>query len=141
QSYPYINKNQLLTELYDASTGGKTGFTKRSGRTLVSTARKDNMDLIAVTLNAPDDWKDHIAMYEEAYATFSLFTIVKEGYIQSNMAANDRKFYAEDSFIYPLKKDEKELLQMKIVLKKINNDKQAFLQLNLEEESIGLLPL
>ena len=64
RTYSWINKNKLLTQYYEYCTGGKTGFTKKTGRTLVSTASKDGMDLIAVTLNAPDDWKDHIHMYE-----------------------------------------------------------------------------
>src|SRR5699024_2816218 len=55
RSYGWQNKNKLLTQFYEHTTGGKTGFTKQTGRTLVSTANKDGMDLIAVTLNAPDD--------------------------------------------------------------------------------------
>ena len=34
------NKNRLLTELYEYTTGGKTGYTKRAKRTLVTTATK-----------------------------------------------------------------------------------------------------
>ena len=61
------NKNRLLTGLYEYTTGGKTGYTKRAKRTLVTTASKDNLDLIAVTLNGPDDWNDHINMYEYGF--------------------------------------------------------------------------
>lgn len=61
------NKNKLLTKLYEYCTGGKTGYTKRANRTLVTTASKDGLDLIAVTLDAPDDWNDHIAMYEYGF--------------------------------------------------------------------------
>lgn len=64
RSYAWLNKNKLLTSLYEYCTGGKTGFTKKAGRTLVTSARKNNSDLIAVTLNAPDDWNDHIHMFE-----------------------------------------------------------------------------
>lgn len=64
RSYAWGNKNKLLTQYYEYSTGGKTGYTRISGRTLVSTAEKDNIRLIAVTLNAPDDWRDHITMFE-----------------------------------------------------------------------------
>ena len=61
------NKNKLLTGLYQYSTGGKTGYTKLAKRTLVSTAAKGDAALIAVTINAPDDWKDHISMFEYAF--------------------------------------------------------------------------
>ena len=36
------NKNRLLTGLYEYTTGGKTGYTKRAKRTLVTTATKEN---------------------------------------------------------------------------------------------------
>lgn len=52
------NHNKLLN-LYDGANGVKTGYTKASGRTLVSSATRDGVQLIAVTLNAPDDWNDH----------------------------------------------------------------------------------
>ena len=64
RTYYWQNKNKFLTKYYEYSTGGKTGFTKKSGRTLITTAKKDNVELIAVTLNAPDDWNDHTVLYE-----------------------------------------------------------------------------
>lgn len=64
RSYAWKNKNKLLTSLYKYCTGGKTGFTKKAGRTLISSAEKNSRKLIAVTLNAPDDWNDHISLFE-----------------------------------------------------------------------------
>ena len=64
RTYSWQNKNKLLTMFYDYSTGGKTGYTKLAGRTLVSTASKNDTDLIVVSLNAPDDWSDHIELFE-----------------------------------------------------------------------------
>lgn len=62
--YAWQNKNKLLTTLYEYCTGGKTGYTKSAGRTLVSTASKDGIDLIAVTLQDPNDWIDHINLFK-----------------------------------------------------------------------------
>lgn len=56
------NTNRLLSK-YQHCIGVKTGFTDEAGRCLVSAAEKDGVKLIAVTLNAPDDWNDHIKMY------------------------------------------------------------------------------
>src|SRR4051812_8649908 len=77
----WSNKNRLLTGLYEYTTGGKTGYTKRAKRTLVTTASKDNLELIAVTLNGPDDWNDHINMYEHAFRNYKLVSVLKEGMI------------------------------------------------------------
>lgn len=62
----YTNHNKLLS-LYEYCVGGKTGFTSSAGRCLVSCAKKDGVTLVAVTLNAPDDWNDHINMYEYGF--------------------------------------------------------------------------
>jgi D-alanyl-D-alanine carboxypeptidase/D-alanyl-D-alanine carboxypeptidase (penicillin-binding protein 5/6) len=48
--------------MYDGAIGVKTGFTDNARRCLVSAATRDGVTLIAVTLNAPDDWNDHIKM-------------------------------------------------------------------------------
>ena len=52
------NHNKML-KLFEGAVGVKTGFTKKSGRCLVSAARKDGKLAVAVTLNDPDDWNDH----------------------------------------------------------------------------------
>ena len=52
------NHNKLL-KIYDGAIGIKTGFTKKSGRCLVSAAERDGVTLVCVTLNDADDWNDH----------------------------------------------------------------------------------
>lgn len=61
------NHNKLL-KMYDGAIGIKTGFTKRSGRCLVSAAKRGNTTLIAVTLNDKNDWQDHIAMFDYGFS-------------------------------------------------------------------------
>ena len=55
------NHNKLL-KTFDGAIGVKTGFTKKSGRCLVSAAERDSKRVIAVTLKDPDDWADHTAL-------------------------------------------------------------------------------
>ncbi len=55
------NHNKLL-KTFDGAIGVKTGFTKKSGRCLVSAAQRDGKRVIAVTLNDPNDWADHTAL-------------------------------------------------------------------------------
>lgn len=52
------NHNKLLGN-YEGIIGVKTGFTKKSGRCLVTAAEREGKRVIAVTLNDPDDWNDH----------------------------------------------------------------------------------
>ncbi len=53
-----INHNKLLRN-YDGAIGIKTGYTKKSGRCLVSASLRDGVELICVTISAPSDWQDH----------------------------------------------------------------------------------
>lgn len=61
------NHNRLLWSC-DGVVGGKTGFTKESGRCLVSVARRDGVTLICATLGCPDDWSVHADLYDRAFA-------------------------------------------------------------------------
>ena len=74
----YVNHNKLLS-LYDDAIGIKTGFTKKSGRCLVGAAERDGLTLIAVTLNAPSDWHDHMSMFDYGYDNYEKVILAYEG--------------------------------------------------------------
>ncbi len=63
------NHNKLLW-LYEGAFGVKTGYTRAAGRTLVSCAEREGVRLVCVTLNAPEDWKDHAALLDWGFACF-----------------------------------------------------------------------
>lgn len=69
EMHTIYNHNRLLQEL-DGCIGGKTGFTDKAGRCLVSAAEKNGNTLVCVTLGAPDDWNDHKKLYEECFAMY-----------------------------------------------------------------------
>lgn len=111
------NKNRLLTEFYKYSTGGKTGYTKKAGRTLVSTASKNGMDLIAVTIYAPDDWNDHVNMFETAYKKYKMATVLNEGTIKRiDHPFYRKKVYAASEYQFPVAKGEKDLFRIEYKL-------------------------
>ena len=65
----FSNHNRLLTSC-EGAIGIKTGFTKKSGRCLVSACERMGKILVAVTLNAPDDWNDHKRLYDYGYSLY-----------------------------------------------------------------------
>ncbi|GIN08321.1 D-alanyl-D-alanine carboxypeptidase DacB [Shouchella clausii] len=114
----FHNKNRLLTEKYSYSTGGKTGYTKLAKRTLVSTASKDGLDLIAVTLNAPDDWDDHMHMFNWGFEHYSLERLVSKGKLKSKVDPfYEGNLYVPYDVVYPLTREEKSQLQSALTLK------------------------
>ena len=77
-----LNHNKLL-RTYDGAIGMKTGFTKKTGRTLVSAAERNGITLIAVTLNAPSDWQDHTNMFDYGFENYKTITIPIGGFSYS----------------------------------------------------------
>ena len=73
-----INHNRLLKS-YDGAIGVKTGYTKKSGRCLVSAAERDGLTLICVTLSAPDDWRDHTSLLNYGFSNYESRVLCKEG--------------------------------------------------------------
>ncbi len=75
-----VNHNRLL-RTYEGCIGVKTGYTKRSGRSLVSAAERDGVRLIAVTINAPDDWNDHAAMLDYGFTCYKSVTLCERAQV------------------------------------------------------------
>ncbi len=95
----YKNHNRLITS-YNWCKGIKTGFTKKSGRCLVSCAEKDGCKLIAVTLNAPNDWEDHKNLFEYGFSKvksvtlddeFTRFSVKVVGALDEEITVNGNK--------------------------------------------------
>ena len=74
------NHNKLLWRV-EGADGVKTGYTRAAGRILVSSARRNDRRIIAVTINAPDDWNDHAALLEEGFSRFQEQQIVTKGQV------------------------------------------------------------
>lgn len=68
------NSNKMLAR-YDGAIGVKTGFTDNARRCLVSSAERDGVTLIAVTLNAGDDWNDHTKMLDYGFTQVKAYPL------------------------------------------------------------------
>lgn len=69
----FLNHNRLLKS-YEGTVGVKTGFTKKSGRCLVSAAAREGLLLLAVTLNDGNDWQDHKMLFDWGFAHYECFS-------------------------------------------------------------------
>ncbi|MBP0724269.1 D-alanyl-D-alanine carboxypeptidase [Bacillus sp. RG28] len=121
--YSWKNKNKLLTSMYKFSTGGKTGFTKKAGRTLVSTASKNNMNLIVVTLNAPSDWQDHMQLFEYGFENYPQTKVLKMGGIKEvKHKIYKNHVFIKNNFEYPLSNEEEKEVTILYQMKKPTKD-------------------
>ena len=104
------NHNKLLWQV-DGAEGVKTGFTKAAGRILVSSAVRQGRRLVAVTINAGDDWNDHKKLLYDGFENYHVEQIIREGECLGRVAvlggqqASASVIAAED-FYYALSNDE-----------------------------------
>lgn len=122
KTYIWHNKNKLLN--LDYITGGKTGYTELARRTLVTTGSKENIDIVVVTLNDPNDWKDHQEIYENIFNNYNSYNLLNK---DEFTVTKDREYYQDDKLYikndFNMTLTEKELkkINLNINLMKLNN--------------------
>ncbi|WP_373233147.1 D-alanyl-D-alanine carboxypeptidase family protein [Cohnella sp.] len=106
--YKWVNKNKMLT-MYEGADGVKTGYTRQALRTLVSSATRNGQQLVAVTLNDGDDWRDHRNLLDYGFAQFPLTDVVKPGDPIAGYA-----YEVTSGFKYPFAAGERERLEVRL---------------------------
>lgn len=132
--YKWVNKNKLLHN-YKYTTGGKTGYTKKAKRTLVTSASKNNLNLVVVTINDGNDFKEHENFYEEAFKNYTNYQILKKGKINIPLETRSN-FYLKSNFTYPLLDSEKENIRLEYELLK-NKESSGVVKVFLDNKLIG----
>ena len=79
----FTNKNKLLSTL-DGANGVKTGYTEKAGRCLVSSAKRDNMQVVCVVLNCYDMFERSAEIINECFENYSVETISKDRMFEFN---------------------------------------------------------
>lgn len=110
KTYVWHNKNKLLSS-YKYCVGGKTGFTEKARRTLVTNASKDGVNLTVVTFNDGNDFGDHKDLYEKYFDVLNEYEILSEGPIKTKYDNT----YISRSFKMSLTKDEYKKLKKEII--------------------------
>lgn len=110
------NSNKMLSR-YDGAIGVKTGFTDNARRCLVSAAERDGVTLIAVTLNAGDDWNDHTKMLNRGFAQVNAYPLETGCSVKVAVAGTGEKIgvYADDATL-ALKPDQRQKLERRVLL-------------------------
>ena len=100
KSYVWHNKNKLL-DSYEYCIGGKTGFTKKSRRTLVM-----------VTLNDPDDFADHKALYEKNFKKYNLVKVLDKNSFKIDTQGTYDQVYLKNDLKVLLTSDEEKNIKI-----------------------------
>lgn len=102
-NYVFLNKHRLINKQtnYD---GGKTGYTKKAGRTLITTFTKDNVRLVVVTFKGSSDFNEHEALFKLGYEKLSnSLYLKKQLFLYQEQYETLYLYLNEDIFINKLK--------------------------------------
>lgn len=119
KSYLWYNRNKLLGS-YSYATGGKTGYTPSAGRTLVTNASHNNLNLTAVTLNDGNEYVSHETMYNYGFENYNNYVILDKNKFKLDNAYYPNQIYIKESFKYPLTEVEKENVKVLVKLTKLD---------------------
>lgn len=115
--YVWRNENKLLYR-YKYATGGKTGFTDKARRTLVSSATKNHVNLIVVTFNDSDDFNTHIKLYNYGFNNYKRYLIINKNKFKVKDHDN---LYIKYNYYYLLKDNEKNKIETTLIEDRKNN--------------------
>ena len=143
------NHNKLLWQV-EGADGVKTGYTKAAGRILVSSATRQGRRLVAVTINAPNDWQDHKQLLEDGFTRYAVSQIVEKGQCLGSIQvaggqAGTVELLADEDFFYALTETE----TPQIVLPKpgfvyapvAEGQAAGYAYICLEDKPVGKIPL
>lgn len=119
KTYIWHNKNKML--MYDYVTGGKTGYTEKAKRTLVSTASKNNINLVVVTIKDSDDWSTHKTLFEKTFNNYKSYKVLNKKTFSIPGDSYYDKLYIKNDLSLTLKKNETKSLVSHIKLEKLKN--------------------
>lgn len=135
--YKWDNKNKML-RLYEGADGVKTGYTKIARRCLVSSATRNDQQLVAVTINDGDDWNDHRKLLDYGFEHYPLQTLIRAGQaVQNGLKAGI-------TFSYPLSAEEARKIEFR--LKEQVSSSRLFgyrgnILIRLGDQEIGIVPV
>lgn len=103
------NKNRFLN-MVDGADGVKTGYTKKAGRCLVSSATRNGMQVVCVVLNCVPMFEDSSKLVSNAFDEYKLVKLFSKGEILK-IDSKDKKsqkvpIFLKNDIYFPLKTDE-----------------------------------
>ncbi|WP_067727707.1 D-alanyl-D-alanine carboxypeptidase family protein [Oceanobacillus damuensis] len=133
------NHHKLVKEEipYIGITGGKNGFVSKSGFTLVTTAERDDLHLVAVTLKTSLDseaYEDTISLLDYGFENFTVSSI-EEG---TEFTVEGQEYVAPEtlSFLHSVEEQPKEIIEEDGLVKIVDGN-ETITAFQLEKYSDG----
>ena len=111
KTYSWINRNKLIFT-YPYLETGKTGYTPSAGKTYVSTAKKNDLELTIVTLNDNNHYETHRSLYENMFSKYQKTLLISKEEFNKKYP----NMVLTKDIYYPLKDNEMDYIEVKLVI-------------------------
>ena len=101
----FINKHRLI-QSEEEFIAGKTGYTEKANRTLVSYAKKGDLSVIIVTFNCANDFNEHKKFANYVFDNYQMKVLMKSQIINADDRIISYTPVLLNDVLYPLKDDE-----------------------------------
>lgn len=128
----FKHKHKLLNQ-NSFVTSGKTGYTKKAGRTLVTSFKDQDLEIVVVSFNCPDDWHLHENLFNFVKTNYQPTKLVNKFMVLFKTLNKHDYRFTNDDLLIPLKKDEKEVVSYQI----IEDEEGLTINYYLDEKLIG----
>ena len=148
KSYYFKNRTEILN-MYNKSTGGKTGYTPKAKRLLVSSAKNQDLNIVIASKGNTYGYNSHINMYEDIFSKYKNYVILDKNNFNKKTNLNG-KLYIKNTFKYPLTKEEEKCIKKELIYNKnktgyvgdiiiyLNNEEIHKEKVYLEENRLGI---
>ena len=136
KSYSLVNRCKIIFT-YKKIKKNKNGYTPLAGKSLVTTASNNDLELLIVTLDDFDIYNNHQRLYDYYFNLYKNTLILDKNNLYIPNIKD--KYYIKNSFYYPIKNNEINNIKKKILLENKNNNLgkiQIYLKDNLIHEEI-----
>ncbi len=134
KSYYFRNRTEIL-KMYNKATGGKTGYTPKAGRLLVSSASNNDLNIVIASRGNTYGYKSHISMYEDIFSKYKNYLILDKNNFDEKTDLNG-KLYINNSFKYPLTKEERNRIKKALIYNKSKRGYVGDIIIYLDNEQI-----
>lgn len=101
----FTNKHRLI-QSNDFVIGGKTGYTEKAKRTLVTYATNKELDIIVVSFNCGNDFNEHLNFINYCFNNFKMYVVLKKQIIKVNDNYVTYTPVVLENIEYPITKEE-----------------------------------
>ncbi len=132
KSYSLTNRSKIIFT-YDNITTAKNGYTPSAGKSLVTTASNNDLELLIVTLNDYNIYENHQELYDYYFSKYKNTKILDKKNFKAPKGLFETDYYIENDFYYPI--TDKENIDFKIIVDD-NKDYLGHVEVRLDNKVI-----